>query len=163
MVELAAHLVESVRTVVGRVVAVAGTDGEFACALEVGPLLELHPLAFLAFDIAREDEAAGGVAFARSTVRVQLTTFVFGYDIDLGEVAGARDLHKVTCLDEVSALDCAFGHLTCAVARLGAVGHGALLALTNTSRFGRAPDAKVCNAVDENILALGLVVGRLPL
>ena len=90
----------------------ASTNAEFVGTDEVLPFVHSLPVA----TGAREDEATDRVARTRSSVRVELSTFVTARDVDLGEVTDTSHLYERGRLEEMSSLDGSIGNQTSTVA-----------------------------------------------
>ena len=88
------------------------------------PLSKLVRLPLMTRHDGRVNDTADRVHQVIFTVRVHLSTRVALWDTDVGEVAGARDLDVVLCLDKVHTRQSALGNQPSAVGRFGAVGYG---------------------------------------
>lgn len=156
------HLVVDVRAVLCGVVSrvEACSEGELSRRHERRPFVHLSPLAVLSWSGLGEDESTWRVACTSSTVWVELTTFVTGFDVHLGEVTRARDLEEVWRLDKMGLLDRTVGNQTSTVARPEAVGN--LLLLVGADFLlatDGCPQTEVVEGVHEDVLALGAVAG----
>lgn len=162
VVPLGSHLVVDVRAVLGSVVSgvEACSEGELGRRHERGPFVHLCPLAVLSWSRLGEDESTWRVSCTSGTVWVELTTFVTGLDVHLGEVARACDLEEVWRLDKVGLLDRTVGDQTSAVAGPEAVGYLLFLVGANfLLATDGCPQTEVVEGVHEDVLALGAVAG----
>jgi len=128
----------------------AGAEAKFVIRNETGPLVVLQ----VGSEGVAVDEASHGVSITISTMRVEFSSRVTFFNVDLSEVANAGDLDVVRGANEVNTFEGTIGNDTGASSALGTPGDFLTFRVADDAvRVGRGPEAEVVRVIDPGGLA----------
>jgi len=139
----------------GSVGANASTEAEFGVGNERGPFMILQ----IGTECVSIDQTTDGVAVSVCSVGIELASGILLGNVDLGEVANARDLDVIGSLDEVNAFERSIGDGTSTAARFGAPSNLITFSVTNSANTGGCPETEVIDVVDPSRLTFRALTG----
>lgn len=125
-------------------------NAKFVVRDELGPFVEL----LLVPENVSVDKTSDGVSETIGTMVVQFSSVITLWDVDLGKVTSARDLHVFGGLDPVDTSKCTSWHDASPVVSVCAVSNRDTLRVSDGITSRRSPQAEIVDGVQPECLTL---------